>query len=61
MNQKLVIYCMKKRIIYFWYKRFRKYPFICCGNAYGGFDVVIRENIKKSDCVFFWNWGGSIF
>lgn len=47
MNLKLVMYCMKKRIIYFWYKRFRKYPFICCGNAYGGFDVVIRENIKN--------------
>ena len=44
---KVSIYCMKKRIIYFWYKGFRKYQSICCGTEYGCFNVVIQENIKN--------------
>lgn len=43
---KMSIYCLKKRIIYFFNKRNKIYSFIKCGSEYGGFSVA---DIFKND------------
>lgn len=41
------IYCMKKRIIYFFYRGVRKYTSVFLGTEYGGFNVVVPKKQKK--------------